>query len=79
MKIGKKTVHPTVTAGRVQEACERRLTSLDNPGFCISCGSEAEGVEPDAQGYECEACGENAVYGAEELLLYVVFTAAAGA
>jgi hypothetical protein len=26
------------------------------------------GVEPDARNYECEACGERAVYGAQELL-----------
>jgi hypothetical protein len=33
------------------------------------CGCEVEGVEPDARKYECEACGEKTVYGAEELLL----------
>jgi DNA-directed RNA polymerase subunit RPC12/RpoP len=38
-------------------------------GFCIECGDEAYGVEPDARGYRCESCGAKAVYGAEELLL----------
>lgn len=38
-------------------------------GICRACGMEQEGVEPDARGYECDACGEAAVYGAEELLL----------
>jgi len=51
------------------EAVERQMSSLDNPGFCIACGADAEGCEPDARGYECECCGEKAVYGAEELLL----------
>jgi len=38
-------------------------------GFCIACGAEAYNVEPDARKYECEECGENKVYGAEELLM----------
>jgi predicted RNA-binding Zn-ribbon protein involved in translation (DUF1610 family) len=63
------TMHSSITIDRIMEACERRSTSLDNPGFCIACGAEVEGVEPDACQYECEACGEHAVYGAEELLI----------
>lgn len=43
--------------------------SEDNGGFCIACGDEAYGVEPDARGYECEGCGEPKVYGAEELMM----------
>lgn len=62
-------VHKSVTIERVMEAVERQLVSLDNPGFCIACGEEAEGVEPDARKYECESCQAKAVYGAEELLL----------
>ena len=38
-------------------------------GFCIVCGDEAWGVEPDARNYECESCGARAVFGAQELLL----------
>ena len=41
----------------------------DNRGFCLACGAEAFGVEPDARGYDCESCGAAKVYGAEELLL----------
>jgi predicted RNA-binding Zn-ribbon protein involved in translation (DUF1610 family) len=59
--------HDTITKDRVEDAVKRRLNSLDNPGFCLSCGAEADGVEPDAAAYECEACGEPTVYGAEEL------------
>ena len=40
-------------------------------GFCIACGAEAYGVEPDARKYECEECGKPKVYGAEELLMMV--------
>ncbi len=48
---------------QIEEAIE------DNGGFCTACGASASGVEPDARSYECDTCGANAVYGAEELLL----------
>ena len=58
-------MHYSVTEKRVAAALDSRTT-----GFCTLCGAQAEGVEPDAQGCKCEACGENDVYGAEELLLF---------
>jgi hypothetical protein len=61
--------HPTITEARILDACHRRLTSLDNPGFCLACGNEQGGCEPDARRYKCEACGERQVYGVEELLI----------
>lgn len=66
-----RKIHRSVTLARVIEAVKRQHTSLDNPGFCLSCGEDAEGCEPDACGYPCEACEEEAVYGAEEVLLMV--------
>ena len=68
MKIDGRAVHVSVTWERVVEACERRMRTLDNPGFCVACGQEAMGCEPDARRYRCESCGERAVYGAEELV-----------
>ena len=65
-------IHPDVTLDRVTEAVERRSSTLDDPGFCILCGADADGVEPDARAYECEACGEPGVYGADELLLEMI-------
>jgi hypothetical protein len=62
-------LHPSVTVDRVAEAVERRMTTLDNPGFCIACGGEAEGIKPEARNRKCEHCGKKAVYGADELLL----------
>lgn len=53
-----------VSLDRVMEAVE----ADDNLGFCVACGAEAYGVEPDARGYTCEACGQAKVYGAQELL-----------
>lgn len=61
-------IHPSVTIDRVMEACD---DSMSNPGFCICCGEDAFGVEPDAREYECEACESNSVYSAEELLFMV--------
>jgi hypothetical protein len=65
-------LHKSVTVDRVAEAVERRATSLDNPGICIACGEDQDGCEPDARKYPCESCGEETVYGADELLLYLV-------
>ena len=47
------------------EACEND----DNKGFCIACGHEHDGVEPDARNYKCEKCDAESVYGAEEILI----------
>lgn len=63
--------HPNVTADKIMAACQRGYVGLDNPGFCLACGCEVEGVEPDACNYECEACGEAEVFGAEELMLSI--------
>jgi hypothetical protein len=48
---------------------EFREHSEECGGFCIACGEEVYGDEPDARGYECEACEEPKVYGAEELMM----------
>ncbi|MGH8297407.1 MAG: hypothetical protein ACRETZ_18175 [Steroidobacteraceae bacterium] len=69
-------MHPSITAERITDAVERELISLDNPsrrrpGSCLACGAEAEGVEPDAEQYACESCGEAAVYGAAEILVAI--------
>ena len=64
-KIG---LNRAITAERVMDAVKRRMTTLDNPGFCVACGEEQEGCEPDARKYKCEHCGERQVYGADELL-----------
>lgn len=53
-----------VSLDRVMQAIE----ADDKIGFCLVCGAETSGVEPDARRYKCEACGKSKVYGAEELL-----------
>lgn len=56
---------PKLDLDKVIAACE----SGDNIGFCIACGEEAHGVEPDMRRGECESCGEKKVFGAEELVI----------
>lgn len=44
---------------------------MDDLGYCLVCGHEASGVEPDARNYSCESCGAEQVFGAEELLMAI--------
>ena len=69
--LNRRKWHKSLTNEVISEAVERSIANLDNPGFCLICGAEAEGCEPDARKYECKACGEMEVYGAEELLMMV--------
>jgi hypothetical protein len=62
-------VHVSITPQRISEALEAYQNNLDNPGFCLACGADADGCEPDARRYKCEACGAFQVYGAEEVAL----------
>ncbi len=59
-----KTVYLPVFDAELQQA-----VAEGSVGFCIACGQEAYGVEPDARKYECEACSESKVYGLEELCI----------
>jgi len=61
-------LHKSLTSDRICDAIEED----DYIGFCIICGEEASGVEPDAEKYTCESCESKSVYGAEQLLYYIV-------
>jgi hypothetical protein len=65
-------LHPSITAERVILLVEDQMFGLENPGICVECGEDADGCEPDARKYKCEACGKNAVYGAQELMFRIV-------
>jgi len=56
---------PAPSLDEVMEAVQED----DCSGFCLKCGEQAWGVEPDARNYECESCGEPMVFGAQECLL----------
>ncbi len=40
----------------------------DSTGFCVECGAEVGGTEPDREKMRCEACGLYGVFGAENVL-----------
>ena len=61
-----------LTLDEVIAVAEENMFGLGNIGFCLSCGCEHDGCEPDARKYHCDACGENEVYGAEEILLLLL-------
>jgi len=56
------------------EQIDAALLRDEHLGFCRYCGAEVFCVEPDARGLTCEICGEDAVYGYEELLAMKEFT-----
>ena len=64
--------HPSLTADRILVASMRRVTELADPGFCLECGLEHDGVEPDACELTCDACAAPAVFGVGELLMEIV-------
>lgn len=51
------------------------LETMDSEGygFCLACGNDCQPAEPDARKYVCDACGEEKVYGASELILMGLF------
>lgn len=61
-------IHRSVTPSRVNRLAKQSMFGLESPGICVSCGKDADQVEPDAEGYTCEVCGEDSVFGAEQLL-----------
>jgi hypothetical protein len=73
-KLGKERMSPVE-----EEKNERILPSFEdvqkvmvtdsNEGFCLFCGAEAYGVEPDTEKHVCDVCGKPGVYGAEQLML----------
>lgn len=64
-------IHESITFERVEEAVEAQMFGTENPGFCIECGADHDGCEPDAQNYECYECGARKVFGAEIVLMYL--------
>ena len=61
-----------LTRKRILRAVEDSMAGIGNPGFCLACGADAEGVEPDAREYVCEECGEARVFGAEECMMSLI-------
>lgn len=62
-------VHRSITVERCMELARSRECDCTNPGICIACGEDQDGFEPDAEKGKCEQCGNNTVYGPEELVM----------
>lgn len=60
-----------ITSERIFDAVQRQASSLDNPGICKACGADADGCDPDTRNATCEICGEDAVFGAFELMFEI--------
>ena len=58
-----------MTKNRVFSIEEIEEADEDQEGFCTACGARRECCEPDAREYHCEDCGEDKVYGAQELVI----------
>ena len=65
-------MHKSITLDRVMVLAESQAFGLENPGICLACGADADGCEPDAEGYTCEECGEPQVSGAAQILFDIV-------
>lgn len=63
MKLSRKLI------ARALILAELAQVTLDSTGLCIKCGAESPDIEPDARECECEVCGEDAVFGAEQIVL----------
>lgn len=61
------TVNKVKTRTFELEEIEEMMENYE--GACIVCGEVRECCEPDAREYECDNCGGDTVYGAEELLM----------
>jgi len=64
-------VKPVNSVKITQRRLMAAIESDNGIGFCVACGEETSGVEPDARKYRCESCGKSAVYGAEEILFHI--------
>lgn len=58
-----------IETNRLLAAVRESTFGMANPGFCLACGDDADGVEPDARNYPCHSCGKRQVFGAEEVLV----------
>lgn len=63
-KTGLTQYRPVLDAEELDD-----VMSDGSAGFCLACGAEAYGVEPDARKYTCDDCRAPKVYGMEELAL----------
>jgi|TARA_Y100000034_G_scaffold74755_1_gene89843 hypothetical protein len=64
----KEVLHSNIGGPSVEQILDA-VQRDNNIGLCMECGAEQEGVEPDAENYECDECWQKAVCGADILLI----------
>ena len=64
--------HIYLSCSDVLDTVMALIVEDNDGGICAECRDVTYGVEPDAERYECDACGAMAVYGAEQYLLLTV-------
>jgi hypothetical protein len=74
-----KHIHRSITSDRVTKAVMRHSASLDNPGFCLAWGADAEDVGRDSRECACDVCDQPCVYGAGEVLIMGAYHKFSGA
>jgi predicted RNA-binding Zn-ribbon protein involved in translation (DUF1610 family) len=62
-------LHESITIHRLESLLAENMFGMGSYGVCNSCGEEQDGIEFDTVEAECATCGENQVYGLEEILL----------
>jgi hypothetical protein len=62
-------IHSSLSFDRVFSAAQDSMFGMGTTGFCLACGSDQEGCEPDMKNGKCEACEERKIMGAEDLLI----------
>lgn len=60
-----REIHPSINLDRLLEAATDENEEF---GFCILCGTQVAGIEPDIRHSPCPDCGEHTVYGVDELI-----------
>lgn len=64
-------LHESITLDRIMPLAEQQMFGTDDTGVCLACGEERDGCEPDAENYECYACGQFRVMGVSELMIMI--------
>lgn len=65
-ELPKSNIQPKLELITLEEYEEYREEYI---GVCLACGERQDSVEPDARNYPCDTCGEQQVFGIEELLI----------
>ena len=68
-KIQSKITNKTYYRPVLQAGESPFMGDMDITGFCLGCGNDCLGIEPDATKRRCDNCGEFLVYGIEQLVM----------